>query len=188
MRSTLRPMDGQLTTCSSCGAGNPASAEWCSQCFAPVTPAVSEQPSGWTCTTCQAINSTALSVCGTCGSSIYTSFEERREIVMPREAVRASFVPGRGLFRLGARVEGVLTFVLVVFAVGWGLLVVGAGNAGGWALTVVGLGLWLVAMRDAFVIASRRDDGWLDARSISVVAGVIIITAAILVLRTPLNG
>ncbi len=85
-------------------------------------------------------------------------------------------------------VEGTLVGVLVLFAVGAGLFVTVAGNPGGWVLAAVGAGLWLVSIRDAYVVSARRGDAWLWPRTISLWAGVIIVTAAILVLRTPLEA
>ncbi len=180
-------MDRQLTSCSSCGASNEAGARWCGQCYAELAPAA-EGAAGWTCRTCQGVNPPALDACATCGSSIYASFVERPDTALPREAVRASVVPGLGLAKVGLPVEGALTGVLVGFALLAGAFVVGAGNIGGWALVVAGLALWLVSVRDAYVVSARTDDAWLGSKTISVAAGVIIITAAILILRTPLEG
>ena len=182
-------MDGQLSICGSCGASNPPEARWCGQCYAGLEPlsGAGARPEGWTCRICREVNPPTAAACGTCGSPIYESFGEREEIVLPGEALRASLVPGMGLARVGLRVEGALTLVLVVFAAIAGFFIVSAGSGGGWVLVAVGGVLWLVAARDAYVVAAKTDTPWMESQTISIVAGVIIIVAAILVLRTPLN-
>jgi len=180
-------MDRQLTSCPTCGASNQADARWCSQCYAELERAAA-RATGWTCRTCGNVNPPSRDGCGTCGTSIYETFRPPSDTALPREAVRASLVPGLGLARVGMAVEGALAAVLVVFAVVAGLFVVSADNGGGWVLVVAGLCVWLVAARDAYVVSSRTGDAWLGGQSISVAAGVIIITAAILILRTPLGG
>lgn len=183
------PMGGQLSVCASCGASNPAEARWCGQCYAGLDPVPDGvgRPEGWTCRICREVNQPTAATCSTCGSSIYESFGEREEIVLPGEAVRSSAVPGMGLVRVGLRVEGILTFVLVAFALVAGLFIISAGGGGGWVLVIAAAVLWLVAVRDAYMVATKTDTHWLEPRTISVAAGLIIIMAAILILRTPLS-
>jgi hypothetical protein len=183
-------MDRAATTCPACGASNPRGAPWCARCYARPEGehAVAVRREGWDCRRCGATNAPALDACAGCGSAIFDSFGVSDPVVLPGEAVRASVVPGLGMMRVGLRVEGALALVLVVFAMAAGLAVVAAGNGGGWVLVLVGIATWLVAARDAYVVATRSDDAWLQPRAISLIAGVVIIAAAILVLRTPVSG
>ena len=172
-------------TCASCGASNTLDAAWCTQCHSKFDQAV-KPTKGWPCRTCNELNALADSLCATCGAPIYDSFGERQQFILTSEAIRASAVPGLGQARVGKRVEGGLTAVLVVFSLVAGLFIVLARNVGGWVLVGAGLALWALSARDAYVVAARTDGAWLGARTISVAAGAIMIVAAILVLRSSL--
>jgi hypothetical protein len=134
------------------------------------------------------VNDPSETYCTTCGSSIYATFKEDEEVIDPAEALRASIVPGLGMFRVGLAAEGILSGVLVTFAVLGGLAMAVAGDLGGLILVVLGLGAWAATARDAVAVAGGYDKAWLTPRTISVTAGAIIITAAFLILKTPLGG
>ncbi len=93
-----------------------------------------------------------------------------------------------GLLRVGRSVEGVLSAILAVFSLGAGFAVVAADNVGGWVLVVIGIAIWAGAARDAVRLARGDGEAWMGPRTLSIVAAVVVITASILVLRTPLGG
>lgn len=189
----------QLVSCPDCGASNAPDAKWCNQCYTSFTlpRAGSESPetarppqpaTGWSCVICEGVNSPHSSECETCGTSIFASFKTEPEKADPLTALRSSVVPGLGLVRVGMSLEGVLTAVLVTFAIGTGFSIVVAGSAGGYVLLLVGIMAWLVAARDSYVVASGSpSDAWLQGRTISLMAAVMVLIAAILILRVPIR-
>ena len=182
-------MDPNEKRCSACGAGNATGAERCSQCHTPF-PADRPGPAtgsgaGWRCSGCGETNDVALSVCATCGSSIFDTFKEpsHRPAVTNSDVLRWSLDgPGLGLAKAGQAVHRFVVAVLGVTALVTGLMLLftdrGIG-AGAFLLSIV-LVVWVASTRDALVAASGRPEEMLLRPRILTVLGGLVIVAILL--------
>ena len=130
-------------------------------------------------------NDVALSVCATCGSSIFDTFKEpsHRPAVTNSDVLRWSLDgPGLGLAKAGQAVHGFVVAVLGVTALVTGLMLLftdrGIG-AGAFLLSIV-LVVWVASTRDALVAASGRPEEMLLRPRILTVLGGLVIVAILL--------
>jgi hypothetical protein len=197
-------MAGRLS-CPDCGATNLDDAEWCGQCYrmlgrsAEATAAVAEAAPAaadatleatWTCRTCGEGNGLDVDACPVCGMSLFESMSDQSQRIEPQAALRASVVPGLGLGRVGMAGEGLITALLVVFALLGGLIIMAAGEPLAVVLIGGGLVLWLISARDAYVVASSgKESAWLQGRTLTVIAMLLLLlTAASLLRAIPTRG
>lgn len=185
--------------CPNCGATNLAEAEWCGQCYQRLgasTPEPAPLPTSaaaartWRCRLCGETNALELDACSVCGTSVFDALGERSAKAPPQIALVSSIVPGLGLGRVGMPGEGVITALLVGFSLVGGAVIAAAGEPLSLLLVVGGVALWAVSARDAFVVAgSDRSAAWLQARTLTIVAVlVLILTAAALLRAIPTRG
>jgi hypothetical protein len=177
-------------------------APWCGQCYEPFpeaaqpgsepepAAAVIDEDMTWACRVCEERNPLPTDHCQACGASIFGVLAESRVMPEPDAALRASIVPGLGMGRVGMPGEGLIAAVLVGFAVLGGGVIVAAGEPLAVLLIGAGVAVWVVAARDAFVVAgSSRDAAWLQPRTLTVVAVMILLlTAAALLRAIPTRG
>lgn len=191
-------------TCPHCGASNLEGAEWCGQCYQRLgeggdedTPApdtnVAEPATvaseSWTCRRCGEQNDISADVCEVCGASIFTTYEPEREPVDPRSALAASIVPGLGMARVGMGGEGLIAGILTVFAVVGGITILLAGEPVAALLFVCGAALWAISARDAYVVATTdRSAAWLQPRTLTIIAVIVLIVTAGALLRALPEG
>src|SRR5262245_13621039 len=138
--------------CPTCGALVTADADWCGQCFTPLTPskaapaaASREGPSGagattdpprgiqvedgrpaWGCPVCGTRNPIEAAVCSACGTPFSRLLEEPRaeaQIDPQAAAVWSMVLPGLGHWKLGRRGDAVARFAMFGWSFG-SLLVV----------------------------------------------------------------
>lgn len=198
-------------TCPHCGASNLEDAEWCGQCYQPLKEKpppsdgpVEVEPSGaeaadlssdttsgsmWACALCGERNPLELDVCSVCGTSLFAAYEEPAPEIDPRDALVASVVPGLGMARAGMGGEGLIAGILTAFSVLGGVAIVASGEPLAAVIVVCGLALWAVAARDAFVVArDGRRAAWLQPRTLTIVAVVILLVTALALLRAVPSG
>ncbi len=186
--------------CLLCGAYNADGADWCNQCYASLTApaptvpttepdlrpesppggAVLEEPGGadpaWTCPVCEADNPVADERCSTCGTLMVVAFAPPAEDVDGSAAKWWSLVPGGGHAKAGAGAIGLGVFLLVVLAVAFGAVLVGAPSTRlmGGIVLVAGGGVWVASVFDT-VRHVETGSGWIfQPRVISVLAGLVI--------------
>jgi double zinc ribbon protein len=193
-------MNDDLVTCGACGARNPHSASWCSQCYAslgapgeataaaveveaPLDPTETAGSKTWTCAVCSEELSIDLSTCTVCGAEIFESFGSKQWDLSAAEAMRAGVLPGGGLMKVNRSVEGIMVLIVTVFGVGFGASIISVGGAGGWLLIVLGVALWVVAAREAAVTIAAPRQALLSPKVIMGVATAIIILGMLLVFR-----
>src|SRR5262245_22033729 len=133
--------------CPNCGALVAADAEWCGQCFTPLTtsetaptaPATGEAstagvatelPKGiriedgrpaWTCPVCETRNPIEASVCSTCGTPFSRLLEEppaQTQMDPQAAAVWSMVFPGLGHWKLGRRGDAVARFAMFGWSFG----------------------------------------------------------------------
>lgn len=136
--------------------------------------------SGWECRFCGTPNPVSNTECLTCYRSIFDTFTEtpRRRDFDPRDALRWSLIaPGLGLIKVGDRARG--TAIAVISAFGVIAAVVLALVDIGWpalVLFTIGIGTWLVAARDAMVVAvGRPGEIWLTRQALSFIAILAVV-------------
>jgi ribosomal protein L40E len=132
--------------CPNCGALVTADAEWCGQCFTPLTAsearshaAVRETPGGgvptdlpkgieiedgrpaWTCPVCQTRNPIEASICSACGTPFARLLEEPQvetQLDPQTAAVWSMVFPGLGHWKLGRRGDAIARFAMFGWSFG----------------------------------------------------------------------
>lgn len=197
--------------CPHCGASNLEGAEWCGQCYqklhedgpaspiddvpmsiddVPISTAVaSTEVSGWTCSLCGERNAAEVESCAVCGTSFFAGFEPGREPADPGSALAASLVPGLGMARVGMGGEGLIAGILTAFCVIGGATILLSGEPLALVLILCGVGLWAAAGRDAYVVAAAdRSSAWLQPRTLTIIAVIVLIVTAVALLRALPEG
>lgn len=194
--STLRSMAGRRR-CPQCGATNLDDAGWCGQCYSALPSPEAEEAAGdlpttrsWRCRVCGSDNDFSVDTCSVCGTSMLETLTEQRPAVPAGVALRAAVVPGLGLVKVGMPGEGFIAALLTGFSVMAGVVISAAGEPLALVMIGAGIAIWLVAARDAFVVASNGPEAaWLQPRTLTIVAVLIILVTAFALLRAiPTRG
>lgn len=121
---------------------------------------------------------------------MFAALAEKIEIPPPESALRASIVPGLGMGRVGMAGEGLIAGMLTGFAVLGGVIIVLAGEPLAVLVIAAGVVIWVISARDAYVVAgSDREAAWLQPRTLTIAAVVILLlTAAALLRAIPTRG
>ncbi len=183
--------------CPACGTQNADGADWCNLCYtalvvdenppADPAPVGRERPvdagprperaaPAWTCPVCDADNPIDIDRCATCGTAMVVAFTPPGEKVDGERAKLWSAIPGMGHAKAGAGPIGGGILLLVLMAVGFGIVLFAAPatRVMGTVILFAGGGVWVAS---AFDVQRHVDHGgpWLfQPRVISVVAGVIL--------------
>ena len=207
-------MTQRLDTCAACGASNPAGSDWCGQCYEPLEGPqqdhsldAAEQLSAanvaidtgqttvldekvdldgapWVCHVCETPNPLTATACSVCQTTIFDSHTPPKETPEVADVLRASAIPGGGLFAVGRQGEGAMVALLVLFCIVGGVAVIIAGKPAAMLLILAGLAIWAVAARDAAaIVTSGQDEAWLRPRVISIIAAAVLFMAAVLVFQ-----
>lgn len=190
-------MATRFEKCPHCGAENLADAEWCGQCFAVFrqeafaesAEKVEAATSGaakphWVCSACNGSNPLTADRCETCAAPIFESFgpAEARPGTIDRGAAlsRSLWFPGLGFRYAGYGTMAVAVGVMAVAALLVSLIEFSIDRTGlGVFLLLMMIGLWIVAARDAVVLAGSgdRNEMWLRPRILTafgIIVGLIL--------------
>lgn len=201
-------MESDFRACSECGAANPATAEWCGQCYTPfagdpagesemalkavepmaVSAELVEQnhevegrggPS-WVCRVCDRSNPVEESVCASCGVSIFESLTPPEAAKADPQTIfrRGLLVPGWGYAAVGQAAFGVVAGFLALAGLVSGLAMVFTGLFLGVIPILVAFGIWAASAADASRIGAGHVP-MLTPRMLSVAGGVVAIVLLI---------
>ena len=199
-------MAPRFEICPHCGAENLADAEWCGQCFAVFRQEAFEESAQrieaaadgratphWVCAMCHESNPLTADRCRTCATPIFESFgpAEVRPVVVDRRAAltRSLWFPGLGFRYAGDDTTAVAVGVAAVAAFLVALIEFSIDRTGlGILLLIMTAGLWIVAARDAVVLAGSGDrtEMWLRPRILTafgIIVGLILFFTLIEAIR-----